>query len=96
VRQHGNRVEVVGGPRDLFYEIEGLDLPPIENWGFCVRYMLAWAMRRGANIHIAGPVDEGTISSAQRFTRTWELWNPRRFRFVKVTSDATAPTPKVD
>ena len=34
VKQNGNRVEVVGGPRDIFYEIEGLDLPPIENGGF--------------------------------------------------------------
>ena len=96
VRQNGNRLDVVGGPQDLFYEIEGLDLPPIENWGFCVWQMLAWAMRRGASIHVAGPVDEGTIASAQQFTRIWELWNARRFRFVKVTSDAAAPTPKVD
>jgi hypothetical protein len=96
VRKNGNRVDVVGGPRDLFYEIEGLDLPPIENWGFCVWHMLAWAMRRGTSIHVAGPVDEGTISSAQRFTRTWELWNPRRFRFVQVTSEGTAPAPTVD
>jgi hypothetical protein len=97
VKQNGNRVEVVGGPRDLFYEIEGLDLPPLENWGFCVWHMLAWAMRHsGTSIHVAGPVDEGTISSAQWFTRTWELWNPRRFRFVQVTSERTAPAPKVD
>jgi hypothetical protein len=96
VRQNRNRVEIVGGPRDLFYEIEGLDLPPVENWGFCVWHPLCWAMRRGASIHVAGPVDEGTISSAQQFTRIWELWNPRRFRFVKVTSDGAPPTPKVD
>jgi hypothetical protein len=96
VKRNGNRVDVVGGPRDLFYEIDGLTLPPIENWGFCVWHTLAWAMRRGASIHVAGPVDEGTISSAQQFTRIWELWNPRRFRFVKITSDGTAPTPKVD
>jgi hypothetical protein len=96
VSQNGNRVDVVGGPREIFYEVEGIDLPPIENWGFCVWCMLAWAMRHGAIIHVAGPVDEGTISSAQRFTRTWEFWNPRRFRFVKVTSEGTAPTPKTD
>jgi hypothetical protein len=96
VKQNGNRVDVVGGPRDLFYEIEGIDLPPIENCGFSVWPQVAWAMRRGAGIHVAGPVDQGTISSAQRFTRTWELWNPRRFRFVRVTSEGTAPAPKVD
>src|SRR5262249_35869454 len=94
VKQNGDRVDVVGGPRDLFYKIEGIDLAPIENWGFCVWHMLAWAMRRGASIHVAGPVDQGTLASAQQFTRTWELWNPRHFRFVRVTSETTAPAPK--
>ena len=96
VKQNGNRVDVTGGPRHLFYEIEGFELPPIENWGFCVWHMLAWAMRRGTSIHVAGPMDEGTISSALRFTRTWELWNPRRFRFVRITSEGTSPAPKPD
>jgi hypothetical protein len=93
---NGNHVNVVGGPCDVFYEIEGIDLAPIENWGFCVWHMLVWAMRRGTNIHVAGPVDQGTIDSAERFARTWELWNPRRFRFVRVTAEAVAPTPNPD
>jgi 7-cyano-7-deazaguanine synthase in queuosine biosynthesis len=94
--RNGNRINVVGGPCDVFYEIEGIDLAPIENWGFCVWHMLVWAMRRGTNIHVAGPVDQGTIDSAERFARTWELWNPRRFRFVRVTAEAVAPTPNPD
>jgi hypothetical protein len=93
INRNGNRVNVVGGPCDVFYEIEGIDLTPIENWGFCVWHMLAWAMRRGTNIHVAGPVDQGTIASAEQFTRVWELWNPRRFRFVRITAEAVAPAP---
>lgn len=95
VHQDGNRVTVEGGPTRIDYEVQGLELPVLDNLAFCVWHFLSPALLTGSPIEVDGPVDSGTLAAAERFSRTWELWDPRRFREVRISarSRPSAPAP---
>ena len=91
VQQNGNHISVSVDDDVISYEVQGIDLPEITNWAFCLWHVLPAAMRRGASIHVSGPVDHATIAAAQRYSETWELWSPYKHRAVKVTAEGEPP-----
>lgn len=91
VTQSENQVSLQGAPEPIFYEIQGIDLPPLADHSFAVWHVLPHAMRRGYDIHIDGPVDPVVIQNAVRFSRTWEMWLPNRFREISITASEEVP-----
>jgi hypothetical protein len=94
VRQHGNRVELHGGSEVIWYEAAGIDLPPLTDHGFAIWHLLAAAIHEGFDIELDGPVADDTLENARLFARTWELWQPSRFREVRIERRGPAPGPR--
>ncbi|MBH0237670.1 hypothetical protein [Methylobrevis albus] len=95
--QNGNHVELATSKGVVTYDVDGVDLPKLTDLSFAVWHLLPRAMLRrgGYDIHIAGPVDPLVIANAVRFSRTFEMWVPSKFREVQITADAVpAPAPR--
>lgn len=87
VTQQGQRLSVRGPGIDVFYEVEGMDLPPVDA-SFAIWHLLWLAARRKeGRLHIAGSVDPVVLERANQMSRTWELWQPARWWPVTVTAD---------
>ncbi len=93
IQQSGNRVEIHGTPSPLFYELNGLDLPPVTDAAFAVWHILPWAMKLGFDYHIAAPVDPVVLANAEKLTRIWEMWLPHKFRELRITAEGVPPQP---
>jgi len=93
VVQTGNRVELAGWEEPIFYEVSGVDLPPLTNYAFAVWHILPKALAEHFDFTIDGPVDAETLANATRMARTWELWQPRVFRAATVRATVTPPPP---
>lgn len=94
VRQEGNRLELHGGAEVIWYEAAGIGLPPLTDHGFAIWHLLAAAMHEGFDIEFDGPVADDTLENARLFARTWELWQPSRFREVRIERRGPAPDPR--
>ncbi len=86
-------MELHGTPEPVFYELAGLDLPPVTDAAFAVWHVLPWAMKAGFDFHIAAPVDPAVLASAEKLTRVWEMWLPHRFRELRITAEGVPSLP---
>lgn len=84
VTQSGNTVEVTGYGEPILFEVEGLELGPLRDYTFAAWLMLPWAMKTGEAIEVDGPVDSAAIKNIMRFSKAWELWEPKKFHPVEV------------
>jgi len=90
VKQSGNAVEVSGYGEPIIFEVEGLDLRPIHDHTFAAWLMLPWAMKTGETIEVDGSVDTLAIKNIMRFSKAWELWEPKKFHPVEVIAASEA------
>ncbi len=54
VLQTGNRVELEGWSEPIFYEVRGIDLPPLSNHAFAVWHILPMALAQRFDFTING------------------------------------------
>jgi hypothetical protein len=86
VGQEGNRITIrADGIDDLFFAVEGIELPPRIDASFVVWALLPLAMEEGFNLHINHPIDPQVAANAEHVSRIWEMWTPSRYRSVKVS-----------
>jgi hypothetical protein len=85
VAQDGNRIALRGDGIDVFFSVDGVDLPSEADASFAVWALLPLAMERGFDLHINRPVDPLVAASAEQVSRIWEMWTPARYRSVKVS-----------
>lgn len=90
VQQSGNQVKLVGATTPIYYEVEGIDLPPLRDHNFAVWHALPLALRNGWDLHVDGPVDEEVLRNANCMAQVWEAWQPQQFRAVSVSASETA------
>lgn len=94
VHQRGNRVELRGGAETIWYEVGGTSLPELTDHGFAIWHLLPTAIREGFDIELDGPVSDELLENARTLARTWELWQPDRFREVRVRRIGGPPAPR--
>jgi hypothetical protein len=85
VAQDGNRIALRGDGIDVFFAVDGVDLPSTVDASFAVWALLPLAMERGSDLHINRPVDPQVAANAEQVSRIWEMWTPARYRSVKVS-----------
>jgi hypothetical protein len=84
VSQDGSRIDVKGDGVDLFFEVEGVNLPPNADPSFSLWALLPGAMEDGFDLHINRPIDPRVAASAERLSRIWAMWVPGRYRSIKI------------
>lgn len=79
-----------GAEQSVWWEIAG---PPEQIPGKPVRHDLALvaliflAMRKGRDLHIAGPVSRSLLENVERFVRIWSAWRPDAYSVIAVSAD---------
>jgi hypothetical protein len=97
VNQSGNQIEVAGFGEPVLFEVAGLELKDLQDHTFAAWLLLPWAMQTGEAIEVDGPVDSLAIKNIMRFSKAWELWEPKKFHTVKVVaSSEPLPTEKTE
>ena len=94
VSQDGNRVKITGEDVDLYFVVEGIDLPPEVDATFAVWAVLALAMENGFNVEINHPIDPEVAANAEKLSQLWEMWTPSRYRSVRVSGKGVWQRPK--
>ena len=94
VSQDGNRVKITGDDVDLYFVVEGIDLPPKVDATFAVWAVLVLAMENGFNIEISHPIDPEVAANAEKLSQFWEMWRPRRYRSIRVSGKGAWQRPK--
>ena len=94
VSQDGNRVKITGDDVDLYFVVEGIDLPPKVDATFAVWAVLALAMENGFNIEISHPIDPEVAANAEKLSQLWEMWTPGRYRSIRVSGKGAWQRPK--
>jgi hypothetical protein len=82
--QDGNRIDLKGDGLELFFEVEGANLPPNADPSFAVWALLPCAMEEGFDLHINSPIDPRVAANAEYLSRIWAMWVPGRYRSIKV------------
>ena len=85
VSQTGNSFKIEGSGIRIDYEVEGMEMPRGSDASFAVWALLPRAMEGGFDLQIHQPVDPVLATNAERLSRIWEMWVPRRYRSVKVS-----------
>lgn len=85
VRQDGNSVSVEGTDFALTFDVEGVDLPPVDP-SFAAWVLLPLMMRRGEDIEFTQPVDPKVIENANRMAGIWSILAPEDYTVVSVTA----------
>ncbi|RYD83241.1 MAG: hypothetical protein EOP84_08205, partial [Verrucomicrobiaceae bacterium] len=94
ISQDGNRINVRIGTENLFYEVEGIDLPPLADQSFLLWHLAAYGLEMRHDVHLAGPVDPVALANVRRMVRTWAMWQPGNLPRISVTADeVTVPPP---
>ncbi len=94
IQQSGNRVELGYGNDRVVYDVEGEEMPPLNDHSFALWHLLPHAMATGQDIHIHGRVDPVVLSNAKRMARTWAMWQPGKMHRSSITADEiVVPTP---
>lgn len=98
VNQSRNRFDLKFSDSSIFFEVIGYDLATLPTVDFAVWTMLPFAMRRGENLHIRGPVDPTVMRNARHLVRIWSMWLPEMFSPIVVSADAEVvpPPPESD
>jgi hypothetical protein len=87
VTHYGNRVNVRLGTDQFFYEVEGIDLPPIVDHSFLLWHLAAYGLEMRYDVHLAGRVDPVVLANVRRMVRTWAMWQPGNLPRINVTVD---------
>ena len=92
VQQTANRIEAHGSEEVISFDFINITLPPLRDYTFAAWLFLPWAMVKGENIEIDGPVDPIAAENIRRFSSAWELWDPRKYHTV-IASGTHEPPP---
>jgi hypothetical protein len=86
---HDNlRREVLIGAHTLVEYAYSRSLSAPSTWDFALLASLFWAMHRGVDLHIAGPVSQRLLLNLEEFQDAWTAWAPDRYRLIGITADA--------
>ncbi|MEZ5893201.1 MAG: hypothetical protein R3C58_08680 [Parvularculaceae bacterium] len=81
------RVMRITGHDDIWFEVLGPVLPPpLEVWDFAAIAMIFIAMRKGADVHIDGPVTAQCLRNLGEFQDLWLNWVPKGYSRVDFTA----------
>jgi hypothetical protein len=85
--QNGNSITIKGEGFEIYFAVEGIELPSGTDATFAVWALLPVAMEEGFNLHINRPIDPLVASNAALLSQIWEMWVPSRYRSISVTGD---------
>lgn len=85
--QDGNAVHVRGADFTITFDVEGIELPPVDP-SFAVWMLLPLAMFRGEDLEFSQPIDPTVLANAQRMTEIWPILRPEHFKPIGVSASA--------
>ena len=95
LRQSANGVVVeFGDGCEVHYDVLGFDLPELTDHTFALWHALPFALRKGFNLEICGPVDRLALANAEQLVRIWETWQPTQFRNIRISAWEVLDTAK--
>lgn len=74
-------------PIEIFYEMKGETLPAPDVLDGFVMGIIFYAMQRGEDLHVCGPVSSDLIPNMAELQDAWALWRPERYKKVTITAD---------
>jgi hypothetical protein len=102
VTQFANAFKVEGDGVCLDFAVEGIEVPPGADASFAVWALLPRAMEGGFNHQLCQPIDPLVATNAERLSRIWEMWVPKRYQSIRVSGGGhwskirTGRSPRVD
>jgi hypothetical protein len=90
ITQSGNRLDISFAQYDVWIEVSGFDLPPLEEYSFALLFLLPIAMREGISIECPYPVDPVALGNVRKLAEIWQMWVPEKYRSIEIIATGSA------